>query len=69
MRIAQINMLPYGSTGKIMFQIAQTARKHGHSVKTFSTIPLDKDAVLFKAFPEEHFVFGSYLENKIRCYL
>ena len=69
MKIAQINMLPYGSTGKIMFQIAQTAREHGHSVKTFSTIPFDKDAVLFKAFPEEHFVFGSYSENKIHCYL
>jgi len=41
MKIAQINMILYGSTGKIMLQIAETARKHGHEVRTYSTIPFD----------------------------
>ena len=36
MRIAQINISSYGSTGKIMLQIAQEARTQGHDVLTFS---------------------------------
>lgn len=37
MKIAQINMTPYGSTGKIMLQIAQTAQSFGHNVACFTT--------------------------------
>ena len=36
MKIAQINMVHFGSTGKIMFGIADTARALGHTVYTFS---------------------------------
>ena len=36
MIIAEINTLSYGSTGKIMFEIAETARQHGHTVYTYS---------------------------------
>lgn len=36
MVIAEVNTLAYGSTGKIMFDLAETARKHGHTVYTFS---------------------------------
>lgn len=36
MRIAEINMMNSGSTGKIMFGIAEIARKNGDDVWTFS---------------------------------
>ena len=68
MRIAQINMFPYGSTGKIMLQIAQTARNTGHDVRTFSP-------VVFSRFPQEkvptpdgHMEFGNYWENGVHYY-
>lgn len=69
MRIAQINMIPYGSTGKIMLQIAETARKHGHEVRTYSTIPYDKNEHTAAPPKENHFVWGSEKENKIHYYL
>ena len=58
MKIAEINTCHYGSTGKIMLQIAECARKHGHEAKTFSrqwkgqTLP-----------NEEHTFFGSHFEH------
>ena len=69
MKIAQINMIPYGSTGKIMLQIAETARKVGNEVRTFSTIPFDKVQKNTINLPDEHFVFGSFQENKFHYYL
>jgi glycosyltransferase involved in cell wall biosynthesis len=36
MKIAGINMVDYGSTGNIMFQIADCAQDNGHEVRTFS---------------------------------
>lgn len=69
MRIAQINMIPYGSTGKIMLQIAETARKHGHEVRTYSTIPYDKNEHAASTPKENHFVWGSEKENQIHYYL
>lgn len=36
MNIVEINTCDYGSTGKIMLQIAQSAREEGHKVFTFS---------------------------------
>ena len=69
MRIAQINMIPYGSTGKIMLQIADMARKAGDKVRTFSTIPFDKVQKSIINLPDEHFVFGFFLENKLHYYL
>lgn len=67
MRIAQINMLPNGSTGSIMQQIALEARKNGHLVKTFSSAFYDIADV---ALPEEeHMVFGSRFENRLHVYL
>lgn len=68
MKIAEINMIPYGSTGKIMFQIAEIARKKGNEVKTFSTIPFDKNQKNIMNLPDDHFVFGTFFENKIHYY-
>lgn len=69
MKIAQINMIPYGSTGKIMFQIAETARKEGYEARTFSTVPFDKNPKSIMNLPNDHFVFGSLQENKRHYYL
>lgn len=68
MKIAQINMISYGSTGKIMLQIAETAREHGHEVKTFSTVPYDKKAKGAPFGGEHHTVFGSKKENRRHYY-
>lgn len=38
MKIAEINMLTSGSTGKIMFSIAKETRASGHIVKTYSPV-------------------------------
>ena len=37
MTIAQINAYNFGSTGKIMLQLAEVARSQGHTVYTFSS--------------------------------
>lgn len=65
MRIAQLNMVHYGSTGKIMLQIAETARSSGHEVLTCSTVPFGIGGRL--ALPEirEHYIWGSFFENGI----
>lgn len=69
MKIAQINMIPYGSTGKIMLQIAETARKHGHEVRTYSTVPFDRNEHAASTPTENHFVWGSERENRLHYYL
>lgn len=69
MKVAEINMIPYGSTGKIMLQIADEARKSGIKVKTYSTVPFDKRKKNFEVDAEEHYSFGSFSENKRHYYL
>ena len=69
MRIAEINMIPYGSTGKIMLQIAETARKAGHEVRTYSTVPFDKKPKQAEIEAIDHYTFGSFTENKKHYYL
>ena len=69
MKIAEINMLSYGSTGKIMFQIADAARKQGHIVKTFSALPYSKQKKQNKCEIKDNYNFGSYRENFIHYYL
>ena len=58
MKIAEVNMVDYGSTGNIMFHIAECAREHGHEVRTFS-----KKWKKQKARNEFHTFYGSTLEN------
>ena len=65
MKIVQINMCSDGSTGKIMFQIAETARKHGHEAKTFSTHQFSVKYKKLPPAPQDHRYFGTYLENAI----
>lgn len=69
MKIAQINMIHYGSTGRIMMQIADLVRQHGNQVMTYSTIPYDRYKKSISDFPNGHFIFGSRLENQVHYYL
>ena len=69
MRIAQINMLHFGSTGKIMFSLADVARKNGDEVLTFSPRCYRKG--MGNQFPpiEGHIYFGSLIENKLHHHI
>ena len=69
MRIAQINMVPYGSTGKIMLQIAQTSRNSGHEAISFSTVPYSRyNRHGMTDIPHLRY-WGSFFENKIHYIL
>ena len=65
MRIAQINMIHFGSTGKIMLQIAETARDMGHETMTFSTQPFRVSGKRTQPPLKDHFYWGSFFENGI----
>ncbi len=39
MKIAMVNMTSYGSTGNIMFQLADKCRENGMCVRTYSPVP------------------------------
>ena len=69
MKIAQINMLPYGSTGKIMLQIAETARKEGHIAKSYYTVPFDKKDKRRDIEVKELYMWGTFSENRRHYYL
>lgn len=69
MKIAEINMLHMGSTGKIMFGIADVARNSGHEVRTFSPRYYQRQGKA--VFPEisRHFYFGFPFENMLHLRL
>lgn len=69
MKIAGINMVPYGSTGKIMLQISDVACKKGYVVKTFSTTPFSKGKKEQWYTARNHYNWGSFNENRIHYYL
>ncbi|MBO5068182.1 MAG: glycosyltransferase, partial [Clostridia bacterium] len=69
MRVAMMNMIPYGSTGKIMLQLATLARNSGGEVKTYSTIPYDRRDKHVVLDLENHYQWGSIAENKRHYYL
>lgn len=60
MKIVEINTCDYGSTGKIMLQIAETARENDHSVTTFS-----RKWNNTKSIADSQIYFGSFLENAL----
>lgn len=65
MRIVQLNMVPHGSTGKIMLQIAQVARDMGHDARTYSTEPFSIRGKPEPFAAEGHFQWGNFYENMI----
>ena len=60
-------MFSNGSTGSIMLRIAEEARNRGHVVRTYSAASIDNK--LEKPVNDNHFIFGSYIENKMHVYL
>ena len=69
MKVAQINMFPYGSTGNIMLNIARAARQHGHTARTYSTVPFDRYEKSPEKKLEDHYCWGSPFENMVHYYL
>lgn len=65
MRIVHINMLHNGSTGKIMLNIAECARKQGNEVWTFSPIVHYLHSRMEMPDIDGHQYFGSRNENMI----
>lgn len=65
MKIIEMNMLHSGSTGKIMFGLADTARRAGHQVYTFSPRYYQRGGR--PSFPpiEGHEYFGTPFENML----
>lgn len=63
MRVVQINMVHFGSTGKIMFQIAKTATKKGVDMRTFSTYLVSKRIIKLPKASDGHAYYGSPLGN------
>lgn len=69
MRIAQINMIPYGSTGKIMLQIATTAREQGMEARSYTTDLFSIGGKKPRVVAEDLYYYGSFYENMIHNYL
>lgn len=60
MKLVEINICDYGSTGKIMFQLAEIARLDGNVVQTFS-----RKWKGIKNEKKNHTYFGSFFENVV----
>jgi len=63
MRIAELNMVSYGSTGNIMLNIAKCARSVGIEARTYSTHGFTFKYVKRPPAPFGHKFFGTYFEN------
>lgn len=69
MEIVQMNMVPHGSTGKIMLQIATVAREHGHNAVTYSTECFSVNGKLETFQATGHLTWGSFRENAVHYIL
>lgn len=69
MKIAQINMLTNGSTGQIMFQIANTARSYGFKANTYSPVPFVRGKKNKLISYKDHFWWGNRFESCAHYYL
>lgn len=69
MRVAEINMVPFGSTGKIMFQIADCVRASGGEARTYATCLASKRYIKPPKAPSGHHYYGSYLGNTAHAVL
>lgn len=69
MRIAMVNMLHTGSTGRIMFGIAERARCVGHKVRTYSPHAYQPMGKMERPSMENHCYFGYLSENRLHILL
>jgi glycosyltransferase involved in cell wall biosynthesis len=68
MKIAIINMTYKGSTGKIMLQIAELARRFNYTVKTYSPMYYNRKNKIEPLLTEHHFNWGSVSESFFHHY-
>ena len=68
MRIASLNMIHNGSTGKIMLQIASTARAAGCVTKTYSPVRFFRGRKMSRPTIPNHFFWGSWWESFFHYY-
>lgn len=61
MKVFEVNSWDYGSTGKIMLQIAETARQSGFFVKTCSSRFNGRKKLLSQEDNKNHIYFGSFV--------
>lgn len=68
MRIATLNMVQYGSTGKIMLQIAAATRRQGNVVRTYTPVRFFRGKK--ESLPDitDHFAWGSRSEAYFHYY-
>lgn len=69
MKIAEINMLSNGSTGKIMLQVADTARAAGHKVKTYSPVRFVRGKRVAPPDIPDHLSWGTREEAMLHYYV
>jgi len=69
MKIAQINILTNGSTGKIMREIATVARDSGYQARTYSPVPFVRGKKNNLENIPDHFWWGSRLEAMVHYYM
>ena len=68
MKIAQLNMTYRGSTGKIMLQIADTARNEGYEVNTYSPIVFSRSEKVTPLVAPHHYTWGTQMESMFHYY-
>lgn len=69
MKIVELNGFHVGSTGKIMFGIAEELRKNGHEVWTFSPYYYQRGGKIKFPERENHIYFGNSFENMLHLRL
>ena len=69
MRVAQINMLPRGSTGKMMLQIARLARENGIEARSYTTQIFLVSGKEARVQEDGLHYFGSFYENMFHNYV
>lgn len=69
MKIAHINMLPNGSTGKIMFGISKSAVAEGHICRTYTPVLYARGKKFVSCKTADHYEWGSRMEGFFHYYL
>ena len=68
MKIAQINILCNGSTGKIMMQIAKAAQASGHETRMYTPVQIMRSKKVKHVDIPGHYIWGSRMEMNFHNY-
>lgn len=69
MRIAHVNIVPNGSTGKIMLQLSEMARRYNYTTKTYAPIPFNRRRKVNLCDIPNHMFWGSRMEQCCHYYM